>query len=36
MKNYNQNGIVTTAPEYDKLDGKISTKAKKITFKDAF
>ena len=36
MKNYNQNGIVTTAPEYDKLDGTISTKAKKITFKDAF
>ena len=36
MKNYNQNGIVTTAPEYDKLDGTISTKAKKISFKDAF
>lgn len=36
MKNYNQNGIVTTAPEYDRLDGTISTKAKKITFKDAF
>ena len=36
MKSYNQNGIVTTAPEYDKLDGTISTKAKKITFKDAF
>lgn len=36
MKNYNINGIVTTAPEYDRLDGKISTKAKKISFKDAF
>lgn len=36
MKNYNINGIVTTAPEYDRLDGTISTKAKKISFKDAF
>lgn len=36
MKNYNINGIVTTTPEYDRLDGTISTKAKKISFKDAF
>lgn len=36
MKNYNNNGIVTTAPEYDKIDGKISTKAKKLSFKEAF
>lgn len=36
MKNYNINGIATTAPEYDRLDGTISTKAKKISFKDAF
>lgn len=36
MKNYNQNGIVTTTPEYDRLDGTISTKAKKISFKEAF
>lgn len=36
MKNYNINGIVTTAPEYDRLEGKISTKAKKLSFKDAF
>lgn len=36
MKNYNINGMVTTTPEYDRLDGTISTKAKKISFKDAF
>ena len=36
MKNYNINGIATTTPEYDRLDGTISTKAKKISFKDAF
>lgn len=36
MKNYNQNGIITTAPEYDRLAGNISTTAKKITFKEAF
>ena len=36
MKNYNQNGIITTAPEYDRLAGNISTTANKITFKEAF
>ena len=36
IKNYNQNGIVTTAPDYDKLDGSINIRAKKISFKEAF
>lgn len=36
IKNYNQNGILTTNPEYDKLDGEINVRAKKISFKEAF
>jgi len=36
MKSYNQNGIITTNPEYEKLEGTISSKSKKISFKEAF
>ena len=37
MKNYNINGVLTTNPDYDKIEGNlINTKAKKISFKDAF
>ena len=36
MKSYNQNGMITTNPEYEKLEGAISSKSKKLTFKEAF
>lgn len=36
MKSYSQNGIITNTPEYEKLDGAMKTKTKKISFKDAF
>ena len=36
MKSYNQNGMITTNPEYEKLEGVISSKSKKLTFKEAF
>ena len=36
VKNYNKNGIVTTAPEYEKLEGTIKRATKKLSFKEAF
>lgn len=36
MKHYSQNGIITNSPEYEKLDGTISNKSKKMSFKEAF
>ena len=36
VKHYNQNGIVTTAPEYEKLEGTIKGATKKLSFKEAF
>ena len=36
VKNYNKNGIVTTAPEYEKLEGTIKGATKKLSFKEAF
>ena len=36
VKNYNKNGIVTTAPKYEKLEGTIKGAAKKLSFKEAF
>lgn len=36
MKSYNNNGIITTNPEYEKLEGTISSKSRKLTFKEAF
>lgn len=36
VKHYNQNGIVTTAPEYERLEGTIKGATKKLSFKEAF
>ena len=36
VKNYNKNRIVTTAPEYEKLEGTIKGATKKLSFKEAF
>lgn len=36
MKSYNDNGIVTNNPEYERLEGAMKSKTKKISFKDAF
>lgn len=36
MKHYNSNGMITNYPEYDKLDGSIKAKSKKLSFKEAF
>lgn len=36
VKNYNKNGVITSSPDYDRLEGTISTRAKKISLKDAF
>lgn len=36
MKHYSQNGMITNNPEYEKLDGTITAKSKKIGFKEAF
>lgn len=36
MKSYNDNGVVTNNPEYERLEGTMKTKTKKISFKDAF
>lgn len=36
VKNYNKNGIVTTALEYEKLEGTIKGAIKKLSFKEAF
>lgn len=36
MKHYGANGMITNNPEYEKLEGAIKTKSKKLTFKEAF
>lgn len=36
MKHYSENGIIANSPEYEKLDGTISNKSKKMSFKEAF